>query len=141
MTAIGGCGYVNVSWTVIGNNDACLVDRYTIKLLSSTMDELAIFITSQNRRSFSGLPYNTLFYVTVFGHNTIVALSNSVTTSVKTLDLKGIYRYSYIAMYVASYSMTYRCICAYKTGFSGSLTYLHALIMSIVNPKGIANIL
>ena len=47
-----------------------------------------------NQHTFNGLPLNTLFYVTVLGHNPIVALSNSVTTSVRTLDLKGTYVYS-----------------------------------------------
>ena len=88
-TATGGCGYVSVSWTVPDDNDACPVRSYTIKLLSSTMDELVSFITTQNQRSFSELSFNTLFYVTVFSHS--VAFSNSVTTTVRTMDLKGMY--------------------------------------------------
>ena len=99
-TATGGCGYISVSWTVIGNNDACLVRVYTITLLSSTMDELVTLSISNNQRNFSGLSFDTLYYVTVFSHNAIIALSNSITTSVRTLDLKGMNRYSYIATYV-----------------------------------------
>ena len=91
ITATGGCGYVSVSWAVIGNNDACPVHAYTIKLLSSTMDELHNIITSNEQRKFNELPFNTLFYVTVLSHNVIAALSNSFTTSVRTLDLKGMY--------------------------------------------------
>ena len=93
-TATGGCGYVNVSWTVIGNNDACRVVHYTITLLSSTMDELDNVKITCNQHTFNGLPLNTLFYVIVLSHNAIIALSNSVTTSVRTLDLKGSYLYS-----------------------------------------------
>ena len=95
ITATGGCGYVSVSWAVIGNNDACPVHFYTIKLLSSTMDELySIKTTNNKQRKFNELPFNTLFYVTVLSHNVIRALSNSFTTSVRTLDLKGMYKYN-----------------------------------------------
>ena len=92
ITATGGCGYVNVSWTVIGNNDACLVVYYTITLLSSTMDKLEIYLTSGNQLTINGLQFNTLFYVTVLSNNAIVALSNPVTTSVRTI--KGIIIYN-----------------------------------------------
>ena len=95
ITATGGCGYVSVSLTVIDNNNVCAVRAYTITLLSSTMDELERSIISNNQLDFNELPYNTLFYVTVLGHNVITALSNSVTTSVRTLDLKGMYKYNY----------------------------------------------
>ena len=98
VTATGGCGNVKVSWTVIGNNDACPVRSYTIILLSSRMDELDSIITSNKQRSYNDLPYDTLYYVTVISHNAIVALSNSVTTSVKTLNLKGMYKYSYVSI-------------------------------------------
>ena len=90
-TATGGCGYVSVSWTVPDDNDACPVRRYTIKLLSSTMDELARGRISHNQYTFNGLSFNTLFYVTVFSNNAYVAHSNSVTTSVRTMDRKGMY--------------------------------------------------
>ena len=100
ITATGGCGYVNVSWTVIGNNEACMVRSYTVTLLSFAMEELDKILTASTQRIFRNLLYDTVFYVTVFG-NTIVAPSNSATASVRTLDLKGINRYSYIiAMYV-----------------------------------------
>ena len=92
ITATGGCGYVNVSWTVIGNNDACQVAYYTITLLSSTMDKLNIYITNENQLTINGLQFNTLFYVTVLSNNAIIALSNSVTTSVRTV--KGIIIYN-----------------------------------------------
>ena len=54
-TATGGCGYVSVSWTVPDDNDACPVRAYTIKLLSSTMDELASTMLSLNEHTFSEL--------------------------------------------------------------------------------------
>ena len=90
-TATGGCGYVRVSWAVPDDNDACPVHQYTIKLLSSTMDELASVIINKNQHTFSGLSNNTLFYVTVFSHYAYVDLINFVNTSVRTMDLKGMY--------------------------------------------------
>ena len=100
-TATGGCGYVSVSWTVPEDNDACPVRLYNIKLLSSTMDELTNIIITSNQHTFNGLPFNALFYVTVFSYYAHVALSNSVTTSVRTMDLKGMYAKS---IHIATYT-------------------------------------
>ena len=91
ITATGGCGYVNVSWIVPDDNDVCPVRTSTIKLSSSKMDELASVIITQNQHTFNELPFNTLFYVTVFSHYAYVSLNNSVTTSVRTMDHKGMY--------------------------------------------------
>ena len=55
------------------------------------MDEVKSASISQNRLTFKELPFNTLFYVTVFGHYAYIAHNNSVTTSVRTLDHKGMY--------------------------------------------------
>ena len=90
-TATGGCGYVSLSWTVPDDNDACPVRTYTIKLLSSTMNELDSAMLSLQQYTFSELSFNTLFYVTVFSHYALVYLNNSVTTSVRTMDHKGTY--------------------------------------------------
>ena len=103
ITATGGCRYVKVSLTRNGQNNVCPVRTYTIKLLSSTMDELAIAKTSFNQHTFNELPLNTLFYVTVLSNNAIVALSNSATTFVRTMDLKG----SYVCMHKYSYAHIY----------------------------------
>ena len=85
ITATGECGYVRVSWTVIGSNDICPVHGYTITLFSSTMDEIDSFSTSTyNQLTFNGLPYDSLFYVTLFIQYKIPALSDSLTTSVRT---------------------------------------------------------
>ena len=99
-TAKGGCGYVNVSWSIPDDNDVCPVHSYTIKLLSSTMDELVSAIISKNQHTFNELSFNTLFYVTVFSHYAYVSLNNSVTTSVRTMDLKGTYVCTYVATYI-----------------------------------------
>ena len=90
-TATGGCGYVSVSWTVPDDNKKCPVRTYTIKLLSSTMDELDSALLSVNQHTFSGLSFNILFYVTIFSHYAFVPLNDSVTTFVRTLDRKGMY--------------------------------------------------
>ena len=91
-TATGGCGYVSVSWNVPDNNDACPVHSYTIKLLSSTMDEFASVKFTHNQHTFNELSFNTLFYVTVFSHYAYASLNNSVSTSVRTMDHKGMYK-------------------------------------------------
>ena len=103
ITATGGCRYVKVSLTRNGQNNVCPVRTYTIKLLSSTMDELASAKISHNQHTFNELPLNTLFYVTVLSSNAIVALSNSATTFVRTMDLKG----SYVRMHKYSYAHIY----------------------------------
>ena len=108
-TATGGCGYVSVSWTVPDDNDACPVRSYGIKL-SSTMNELYSVRIASNQHTFDGLSFNTLFYVTVFSHYAYVAHSNSVTTSVRTMDLKGTYTKSiHIAMYFDMINMHNVC--------------------------------
>ena len=102
ITATGGCGYVSVLWTVPDDNDACPVRSYTIKLLSSAMDELDSAVITKDQHTFNKLPFNTLFYVTVFSHHAYLAFVNSFTTSVRTLDLKGTYtksKYIHIATY------------------------------------------
>ena len=93
VTATGGCGYISLSWTVPDDNEACPVRLYTIKLLSSTMDELASAVLSLQQHTFRKLSFNTQFYVTIFSHYAFVPLNNSVTTPVRTLDYKGMYKY------------------------------------------------
>ena len=65
ITATGGCGYVTVSWTVIGNDDPCPVVYYTIKVFSSTLDELTTVTITHNQHTFNKLPYDSLFHVTI----------------------------------------------------------------------------
>ena len=80
------------------------------------MDELASFITNRSQRTFSGLSLNTLFYVTVVSHYAHVAHSNSVTTSVRTIDLKvtyaksiRIHTYTHNAMYFDMINIRTQC--------------------------------
>ena len=95
ITTIGGCGYVYVSWTVIGNipdDKMCGIGRVTITLSSVnvSMTEVALM----NCYNFTGLPDDTLFNVTVIGTNTI---DNNVIslafTSVKTMIIESTYVY------------------------------------------------
>ena len=89
ITATGGCGYVSVSWTVIGNNEACVVRSYTVTLLSFAMEELDKKLTSDTQHVFSNLLYDTVFYVTIFSHNANLGIGDIDTISVRTKDLEG----------------------------------------------------
>ena len=89
ITTAGGCGYINVSWTVIGNNDVCEVRFYTVTLLSFTMEVLDKTHTTSTQHIFSNLLYDTVFYVTIFSHNVNLDIGNINTVSVRTKDQEG----------------------------------------------------
>ena len=84
ITAVGGCGYVSVSWTATGNSDVCRPVQYNVTLSSSMMN-MATVVTSMNTYRFNELPNNTQFNVTVTGINVMGLASDPVSTSVKTM--------------------------------------------------------
>ena len=84
ITATGGCGYVNVSWTSTNNNDVCGPVQYNVTLLSpSTTINMSVSNTSMDY-SFSSLPNNTQFSVIVIGIDMMGTVSEPVFTSVET---------------------------------------------------------
>ena len=84
ITATGGCGYVNVSWTATGNSDVCRPVQYNVTL-SSSMINMDAVVTSMNFYHFTGLPDDTQFTVIVTGINLMGLASDPVFTSVKTM--------------------------------------------------------
>ena len=91
ITSTGGCGYVYVSWTVIGNvpdDKMCGIGRVTVTL--SSVDVSMTKIPVMNSYNFTRLPDATLFNVTVIGISTI---DNNVisldSTSVKTMIVES----------------------------------------------------
>ena len=80
-TAMGGCGYVSVSWTATGNSDVCRPIQYNVTL-SSSMINMDAMVTSMNFHRFNELPNNTQFTVTVIGINVMGLASDPVSVSV-----------------------------------------------------------
>ena len=64
-----GCGYVNISWNVTGNNDECSVFSYNVTLSYVTMDDHVTksIITRMNSYTITELPDDTQVNITVFG--------------------------------------------------------------------------
>ena len=84
ITAVGGCGYVNVSWTTAGSSDMCRPVQYNVTLSSSMMNVAAV-VTSMNTHRFTGLSDDTQFTVIAIGINVMGLASDPVSTSVKTM--------------------------------------------------------
>ena len=85
-TATGGCGYVSVSWTAIGNNDVCTPVQYNVTLSSSSTTDMIVLITSINTYNFTELPDDTQFTVTVIGINVMGVASDPVSISVRSTE-------------------------------------------------------
>ena len=94
--AMGGCGYVHVSWTTTGNSDMCRITQYNVTLSSATVN-MTISINGMLSHNFTGLPNNTLFNVTVTGISTIGFVGNADSTSVRTM------------ICISTYVCTYMC--------------------------------
>ena len=98
-TATGGCGYIYVSWIVIGNisDDAmCSIGHLNI-ILSSVEVSIAVS-TSMISYNFTGLPDNTLFNVTIIA--TSINEKNIVDlafTSVRTIESMHVQMCLYIS--------------------------------------------
>ena len=84
ITAVGGCRYVNVSWTATGNSDVCRPVQYNV-MLSSLMINMTAVVTPMNFYHFNGLPDDTQFNVIVIGINVMGFASDPVSTSVETM--------------------------------------------------------
>ena len=84
ITAVGGCGYVSVSWMVTGTIDMCSPIEYNVTL-SSSMMKMDSVVTSATTHRFTGLPDDTQFTVTVTGIYAMGLASDSDSTSVKTM--------------------------------------------------------
>ena len=86
-----GCGYVNISWNVTGNNDMCSVFSYNVTLSYVTMDDHVTksVITTMNSYTFTGLPDDTQVNITVFGVHRDSDILSIDSTSVRTIDIKS----------------------------------------------------
>ena len=96
--ATGGCGNVSVSWNATGNNYVCRVRVYNVTLSFLSMDMMVFESTHTTGRlmSFTGLPYDTQFNITIIGNNVLGALSDFAITSVRTMAFKGAYVHTYV---------------------------------------------
>ena len=92
-TVSGGCGYVNISWNVTGNNDECRVTLYDVTLSYVTMDDHIIesMLTAMNSYTFTLLPDDTQVNITVFGILTNRDIVSFDSTSVKTMEFESAY--------------------------------------------------
>ena len=90
-TAIGGCGYVNISWSTTGNNDECSVFSYNLILSYVTMDDNVTesMITTMNSSTFTGLPDDTEFNITVSGIGIMQDILTLDCTSVSTVAFES----------------------------------------------------
>ena len=122
ITATGGGGYVNVSWTVIGNNEACMVRSYTVTLLSFAMEELDKKLTSSTQHVFSNLLYDTVFYVTIFSHNAHLGIGDIDIIPVRTKDLEGTF-IQYVCKSFSMYILNYMCM--FYIIIQNVATYVH----------------
>ena len=88
--AIVGCGYVNISWNVTGNNDECSVSSYNVTL---TMDGnvTEFMITIMNSSTITGLPDDTQFNITIYGINKNRKILSFDSTSVRTMKFESTY--------------------------------------------------
>ena len=83
-TATGGCGYVYVSWTVIGNNDLCKINSFRVILLSLQQGINEQESTDMNSYNFTRLPNDTQFDIVISRNdqfNTDLAFANVKTKS------------------------------------------------------------
>ena len=83
-TATGGCGYVYVSWTVIGNNDLCKINSFRVILLSLQQGINEQESTDMNSYNFTRLPNDTQFDIVISRNdqfNTDLAFTNVKTKS------------------------------------------------------------
>ena len=113
------CEYVSVSWIVAGSSDDCRPVQYDV-MLSSSMINITVSITSMNTHNFTELPDDTQFTVTVIGINVMGVVSDPVSTSVITKEncmfellCFTCSKLPYIHKYVYMYS-SYMCIYVYS---------------------------
>ena len=126
-TATGGCGYVYVSWSVIGDvvdDLMCGIGSFNITL--SSMDISMTVITRSLSYDFTGLPDDTVFNVIVIG---ISVIGNSFISfdfaSLKTLVIESMFVYAYcIYVYVHAY-IHIHCACKLCTYL---YTHMHTCI-------------
>ena len=93
----GGCGYVSARWATIGIiSELCRIVQYNVTLSSATMNVSMPILTTTQFHNFTGLPDDSLFHVTVFGHTVFGLLSNIEVTSARTIS-------TYVCMYIRMY--------------------------------------
>ena len=90
--AIGGCGYVYVSWMVLGNNDICEITTFHLTLVPIVMG-LPVGATTQKSTdmysyNFTGLPDDTEFQITVIGSSLLVN-TDPASATVRTMILNS----------------------------------------------------
>ena len=97
ITTARGCGYVYVSWIIIGNvpdDEMCGIGQVTITL--SSVDVSITEVAVMNSYNFTTLPDDTSFNVTVIGTSTIENNVISLAfTSVKTMIIESMYLHMY----------------------------------------------
>ena len=90
--AMGGCGYVYVSWTITGSSDLCRITQYNVTLSSATVN-MIVSISGMNSHNFTDLPDDTVFNVTVTGIMVMGFVSNPDSTTVRTMICLSTYIY------------------------------------------------
>ena len=91
--AVGGCGYVFVSWTD-NSSEICNNSYYDLELLNRVHNPKSQgVLTGDTNYNFTEQPHDTLFNITL---NTVAPSSSTPTsnvdyTSVRTLALEGMY--------------------------------------------------
>ena len=108
-TTTGGCGYVYVSWTLIGNNDICEITTFHLTLESFVMGIHEQISTDMNSYNFTGLPDDTLFYINIIGSSAVVN-TDLASASVRTMVFKGMYECAYSTLLCACIFWVTSCI-------------------------------
>ena len=89
-TVSAGCGYVNISWNVTGNNDVCSVFSYNVTLSYVTDDHvIKSVITTMNSSTFTELPDDTQVNITVSGIGIMQDILTFDCTSVSTVAFES----------------------------------------------------
>ena len=91
-----GCGYVNISWNVTGNNDECRATLYDVILSYVTMDDHVTesVLTAMNSYTFTELPDNAQVNITVFGILTNRDIVSFDSTSVETMEFESMCKFT-----------------------------------------------
>ena len=88
-----GCGYVNISWNVTGNNDECSVFYYNVTSSYVTMDNhvMKSVITMMNSANIAGLPGETQINITVAAVGVMQVVFSVDSAFVETVPFESTY--------------------------------------------------
>ena len=113
-----GRGYLYLSWIIKNNKKSCKLADYVITLLLPNSDD--VVTTQDTFYNFTYLFGDTLYNITVYGHNRGIihvpgaedAVTTVAFTSVRTVTIRGTYlhmyniclQYIHICMYICMYA-------------------------------------